>query len=44
MIKWIKLILVFISGYLIFTSTVPYYWVVVCLYWTLNFLQDVIKK
>ena len=47
MYKWvirIKFVLIFICIYLIFASSVPYYWCVVALYWTLNFLTDVIRK
>ena len=43
-VKWIKFVLIFISIYLIFESSYPYYWCVVALYWTLNFLTDVFER
>lgn len=40
----IKLLLTIISIYLVMTSSLPYYWSVVAIYWFLNFLIDIIEE
>jgi len=43
-VTWLKLILTILSLYIGVTSSIPVYWILVALYWFLNFLIDVIKN